>query len=303
MLLSMILLGGGSQSDASSAAGCARHAGRWSVAPQHTPTTAQVSVADAPLAGNGILGTVGPAPHRESWPSSQPNATALGKQTLWIGSNSFWSANTYGADDAGAAYVLPSGGPFPHCEVPYGMLAVGGLTVDFASGPRVGEDGSYSATQELCGASVSSTVSGTGTGAKAFTMSAIVAADDNVIVANLSCTAPTVATAELWVHKGKADEPFDQPTCGPDNMPRGGAYLLPTSAKDVAGGALVTRSSAADGVNSAVLSPCGPYLLRSPINVSHNPSTHHCCWVCLCRTYWAEQVHQRCHTERHAQGW
>lgn len=152
-----------------------------------------------------------------------------------------------------------------------------GLTVDFTSGPRAGvADGSYSAMQELCGASVSSRVSGKRGGGPAFTMTAIVAADDNAIVANLSCagcTAATAVTAELWVHRGKADEPFDQPTCGADNMPRGGAYVLPTSAKEAAGGALVTRASAVDGVNSAVLSPCGPYINDATQNFTLDKAT------------------------------
>ena len=57
------------------------------------------------------------APHAESWPSSAANTSSLARQTVWIGSNSFWSANTYGADGAGAEWPAPSGGPFPHCEV------------------------------------------------------------------------------------------------------------------------------------------------------------------------------------------
>ena len=229
--------------------GCARHRAAWSQPPRRTPTTAQVSVADGPLAGNGMLGVV-TAPHAEAYPPSPLNATALGRETLWIGSNSFWSANTYGADEAGAAWVPPSGGPFPHCEVPYGMLGVGGVTVDFAAGPKAGEGGSYSALQDLCRASISSTVSSSG-GGPAFTLSTVVLADDNAILTNVSCagcSAPTAVTVELWVPKGKA--PFDQATCGPDNMPRG-AYILPTSARAADGGAaLVTRASAADGINS-----------------------------------------------------
>ena len=74
--------------------GCARHAGVWTAPPVHTPTQTQVSMVDGPLAGNGLLGLT-TAPHSESWPPSPPNETHFGKQTLWIGSNSFWSANTY----------------------------------------------------------------------------------------------------------------------------------------------------------------------------------------------------------------
>ena len=256
--------------------GCARHRAAWSQKPRHTPTTAQVSVADGPLAGNGMLGVV-TAPHADAYPPSPPNATALGKQTLWIGSNSFWSANTYGADEAGAAWVPPSGGPFPHCEVPYGMLAVGGVTVDFKAGPKAGEGGSYSALQDLCHASISSTVrSGSSGSGPAFTLSTVVLADDNAILTNVSCagcSASTVVTVELWVPKGRP--PFDQATCGPDNMPRG-AYILPTSARAAGAGggaALVTRASAADGVNSAVLMPCGPYVNDATQNFTLDATT------------------------------
>jgi hypothetical protein len=254
--------------------GCARHTARWSGPPVRTPTTAQVSVADGPMAGNGMLGLV-TAPHREAYPSSPPNETALGRQSLWVGSNSFWSANTYGADEAGAAWLPPSGGPFPHCEVPYGMLGVGGLTVDFADGPRAGESGSYSAAQDLCRARVSTTVASSSSTGPAFSLSAVVLADDNAILTNLSCagcSAASAVTAELWVPKGRA--PFDQATCGPDNMPRG-AYILPTSAHVTAAGVgVVSRSSAADGVNSAVLAPCGPYINDATQNVSLDRATH-----------------------------
>jgi hypothetical protein len=234
---------------------------RWTAPPAHTPTDRQVSVADGPTAGNGMLGIV-TAPHRESWPLSPPNATALARQTVWIGSNSFWSANTYGADDAGASWVPPGGGPSIHCEVPYGMLAAGGVTVDFTVGPRAGEPGaSYRATQDLCHATISTTVS-SGSAGGAFHLSSVVLADDNVVLTNLSCatgcSAASAVVVDLWTHKGTA--PFDQPTCGPDNMPRGG-YVLPTSASVAAGSfGLVTRASAADGVNSAVLAPCGEYI-------------------------------------------
>lgn len=254
--------------------GCARHTARWSGPPTRTPTTAQVSVADGPVAGNGVLGLV-TAPHREAYPSSPPNETALGRQSMWVGSNSFWSANTYGADEAGAAWLPPSAGPFPHCEVPYGMLGVGGLTVDFAAGPRAGESGSYQAAQDLCRARVSTTVAaGSGSG-PTFSLSAVVLADDNAILTNLSCTgcsAASAVTAELWVPKGRA--PFDQATCGPDNMPRG-SYILPTSAHvTTAGVGVVSRSSAADGVNSAVLAPCGPYTNDATQNISLDRATH-----------------------------
>jgi hypothetical protein len=252
---------------------CAAHTARWTSPPAHTPTTAQVSVADGPLAGNGILGLV-TAPHREAYPSSPPNQTALGRQTLWIGSNSFWSANTYGADEAGAAWVPPSGGPFPHCEVPYGMLSVGGVTVDFASGPRAGENGSYSATQDLCRARISTTATASGSSA-AFGIAALVLADDNVVLANLSCSGCSTASAvtvELWVPKGSA--PFDQATCGPDNMPRG-SYILPTSARVIGDIGLVTRSSQADGINSAVLAPCGPYVNDATQNLTLDQTSQH----------------------------
>ena len=108
----------------------------------------------------------------------------------------------------------------------------------------------------------------------------MVAADDNVIITNISCTGGNggVAgggcganvTVELWATTGDAQAPFDQATCGPDNMPRGGGYILPTSASVAAdtGVPLVTRSSAADGANSPVLAPCAPYVNDAIQNVS-----------------------------------
>ena len=60
-----------------------------------------------------------------------------------------------------------------------------------------------------------------------------------------------------------------QATCGQDNMPRGGAYILPTTAGVwQRTTALVTRASAEDGVNSAVLAPCAPYVNDATQNVS-----------------------------------
>eukprot|EP01052_Picozoa_sp_SAG31_P019974 SAG31_NODE_1481_length_8176_cov_3.282531_3_plen_261_part_00 len=202
-------------------------------------------MADGPIAGNGLLGVV-TAPHRESWPSSPANDTALGRQvrcgidvvphvqlstqqhgqrtpcadisrrarqTLWIGSNSFWSANTYGADEAGAPWVKPSSGPFPHCEVPYGMLGVGGLTVDFTAGPTADERGvRYSATQELCSAQISSTVERS-RAQESFQLRTIVLSDDNAILTNISCSGCTMestVTVDLWMHKGFADKVCDQ---------------------------------------------------------------------------------------------
>ena len=50
-------------------------------------------------------------------PTSPPDEMIPGLQTVWLGSNSFWSANTYGADGTGGNWVPPSGAPFPHCEV------------------------------------------------------------------------------------------------------------------------------------------------------------------------------------------
>ena len=205
---------------------CARYAGVWNAPPLHTPTTKQVSVADGPLAGNGVLG-ITTAPHRDSWPSSPPNETRYGRQTLWIGSNTFWSANTYGADEAGAAWVPPSGGPFPHCEVPYSMLGIGGLTIDFVDAPPAATGG-FAARQDLCSAIVSSNVT-RATGPEIYAITSYVAADDNIIATNISCygcNKTTTVSIEVWIHKGRPDEPFDQATCGPDNMPRGGAYIL-----------------------------------------------------------------------------
>ena len=80
----------------------------------HT-TNAQVSVPDGPLAGNGILGVV-TAPHRGSWPLTPAAEVELGTQTLWLGSNTFWSANTYGADGNAGPWPRPTA-VFPHCEV------------------------------------------------------------------------------------------------------------------------------------------------------------------------------------------
>ena len=255
--------------------GCARHAGVWTAPPVHTPTQTQVSMVDGPLAGNGLLGLT-TAPHSESWPPSPPNETHFGKQTLWIGSNSFWSANTYGADGAGAAWVPPSSGPFPHCEVPYSMLGVGGQTVEFL-GAAPGTSGRYSAHQDLCNGVISSNV--TGTAGEIFSLATFASADDNVVATNITCIGcmdATDLTIDLWVHRGRQHEPFDQATCGADNMPRG-AFILPTSAsvRQDNHTAVVTRSSAIDGVNSAVLTTCNqPYVNDASQNISITASRH-----------------------------
>ena len=110
-------------------------------------------------------------------------------------------------------------------QVPYGMLSLGGITVDVgAAGPR---DGSYTARQDICTGTISSEVAATGPAR--FGMSTIVAADENVISTNISCTGclrATPVTVELWATKGATDQPFDQATCGPDNMPRYGTFRL-----------------------------------------------------------------------------
>ena len=121
---------------------------------------------DGPLAGNGVLGVV-TAPHRGSWPLSPANETDNRVQTLWIGSNTFWSANTYGADGSGPGPgpSQPSGAPFPHCEVPYGQLSLGGITVQFHTPPG---PLAYTASQSLCNGTISSTVAPPGPGAAAY---------------------------------------------------------------------------------------------------------------------------------------
>jgi hypothetical protein len=149
------------------------------------------------------------------------------------------------------------------------MLGIGGLTVNFDDAPP-GVTGKFAARQDLCTAVISTNV--TSVAGEIFGISSFVAADDNVLITNVSCTNKADVcklSVEVWVLKGKADEPFDQATCGPDNMPRGG-YILPTSAavNSEAGAAVLSRSSAIDGVNSAILAPCAPHVNDATQNVT-----------------------------------
>ena len=95
-----------------------RHIGRWNAPPQQTPSSKQVSVVDAPLLGNGDLG-ITTAPHRESYPLSSTSTPA--NQTFWVGKNDFWSAAT----------VIDGTVEDLHCQLPYTILSIGGVTISF----------------------------------------------------------------------------------------------------------------------------------------------------------------------------
>lgn len=178
-------------------------------------------------------------------------------------------------------------------------------------GPKGAAGVGYKATQDLCTASTRSTVTVVQNGSTSWAaggdgddgdiwrsqhdfaqpvdinIGAIVAADDNAVVINISygvtgtswskragTTAVATGKVKLWTTKGDPALPFDQATCGPDNMPRGG-YILPTTATVAADGksVIVTRSSAVSGVNSAVVAPCAPYVNDGVQNVTLNTSS------------------------------
>ena len=158
-------------------------------------------------------------------------------------------------------------------------------------GPKGPAGINYTAEQDLCTATTRSTVAVGGT---SIHIGAVVAADDNVVVLNVSfdatpsdggdrtnggtfnrsngsagATSARKVRVKLWATKGDVTQPFDQATCGPDNMPRGG-YILPTTATLAPDGqsVTVTRSSARSGVNSAVVATCAPYVNDGVQNVT-----------------------------------
>jgi hypothetical protein len=231
-----------------------RHIGRWNAPPQQTPSSKQVSVVDAPLLGNGDLG-ITTAPHRESYPLSSTSTPA--NQTFWVGKNDFWSAAT----------VIDGTVEDLHCQLPYTILSIGGVTISF---PSVKSNSSYAATQNLSSARITTTT--IGSDGRVLGTEGFVSANSNVLSLSITCDQggcgddgkEEIVTVKLWATKGDVSAPQDQMNCG-GNMPRHG-YIFPTKSgvsttKNVPkGGVWVTRDSVKSVANSCVLTTCRDYV-------------------------------------------
>ena len=226
-----------------------RHIGRWSAPPQQTPSSKQVSVVDAPLLGNGDLG-ITTAPHRDSYPLSSTSTPA--NQTFWVGKNDFWSAAT----------VIDGTVEDLHCQLPYTILSIGGVTLSF---PSVQSTSSYAATQNLSSARITTTT--IGSDGRVLGTEGFVSANSNVLSLHITCDQggcgddgkEEIVTVKLWATKGDVSAPQDQMNCG-GTMPRHG-YIFPTNSgvskiKNVPKGVWVTRDSVPSVANSCVLTTC-----------------------------------------------